>query len=253
MTFNKCAQSFQLCYNLYINMMIVGDKMTYKILILEDENTIREMLMAYLTNAGFEVRGYADGISALADFDQFKPHLAILDVMMKGINGFDVLSEIRGKSEIPVLMLTARTMEDDRIKGFELGADDYIRKPFSPKEVVSRVNVFLRRIYGNQTTTITYRELVLDTEKKALYKNDQALDITTREYSILWVFFNNIGIPLTREQIINKAIGYDYEGYDRSIDAFIKNIRHKIEDDVKNPEYIKTKYGYGYTFGDDQN
>ena len=227
--------------------------MKYKIIVVEDEKAIREMMCLYLENAGYIVKGYEDGISALSEYDDFAPHLAVLDIMMKGIDGFDVLKEIREKADIPVLMLTARIKEADRLKGFELGADDYITKPFSPKEVVSRVNVFIKRIYGNQGDTIEYNELQLDTKKQLLYKNEKNIEITTREYAIIYVFFMNIGVPLTREQIINKAIGYDYEGYDRSIDAFIKNIRKKIEDDMKNPKYIKTKYGYGYIFGGEQN
>lgn len=223
--------------------------MNYKIIVVEDEKAIREMVCLYLENAGYLVKGYEDGISALSAFDDFNPHLAILDIMMKGIDGFDVLKEIREKSSIPVLMLTARIHEVDRLKGFELGADDYILKPFSPKEVVSRVNVFMKRIYGNLDDTIEYENLLLDTKKQALYKDGVNIEITSREYAILYVFFVNINVPLNREQIINKAIGYDYEGYDRSIDAFIKNIRKKLEDDIKNPKFIRTKYGYGYIFG----
>jgi len=223
--------------------------MDYKILVVEDEKTIREMVCLYLENAGYTVKGYEDGISALSEFEEYKPHLAILDIMMKGIDGFDVLSEIRTQSDIPVLMLTAKIMESDRLKGFELGADDYITKPFSPKEVVSRVNVFIKRIYGNSGDVIEYGELRLDTKKQLLYKSEEKIDITTREYAIIYTFFMNIDIPLTREQIINKAIGYDYEGFERSVDSFIKNIRKKIESDMKNPKYIKTKYGYGYIFG----
>lgn len=225
--------------------------MQFKVMVVEDEKTIREMVILYLENSGYEVRGYSDGISALDDYDDFSPHLAILDIMMKGIDGFDVLEEIRMRSDIPVLMLTARVKEEDRLKGFELGADDYILKPFSPKEVVSRVDVFIKRIYGNRSEVLEYKELKLDTTKQLLYKNDKLIEITSREYSILYLFFTNIAKPLTREQIINKAIGFDYEGFDRSIDAFIKNIRKKIEDDHKHPVYIKTKYGYGYIFGGD--
>jgi len=218
-------------------------------MVVEDEKTIREMVCLYMEDAGYIAKGYEDGISALSDFDNFSPHLAILDIMMKGLDGFSVLEEIREQSEIPVLMLTARIMESDRLKGFELGADDYITKPFSPKEVVSRVNVFIKRIYSKTGDIIEHGDLKIDTKKLLLYKADKKIEITTREYAILYTFFMNIGVPLTREQIINKAIGYDYEGFDRSIDAFIKNIRKKIEDDIKKPKHIKTKYGYGYIFG----
>ena len=223
--------------------------MKYRIMIVEDEASIREMVALYLQDAGYETKAYSRGIDALAGFADFKPHLAILDISMPGISGLEVLEEIREISDIPILMLTAMTAEDDRLKGFSTGADDYICKPFSPKEVVSRVNVFIKRLYKGSSDTIEYGELQLDTVKMTLHKNGEPVEITSREYEILYVFFKNIGIPLTREQIINKAIGYDYEGYDRSIDAFIKNIRHKVEDDWKSPKYIKTKYAYGYVFG----
>ena len=223
--------------------------MTYRIMIVEDEEKIRETLALYLTNAGYEVKGYANGLDALSHFGAFKPHLIILDISMPGISGLDVLTEIRAVSEIPILMLTALTTEPDRLKGFDQGADDYICKPFSPREVVSRVNVFIRRMYASKDTTLAYGDLELNTEQKTLKKNGNAVSITTREYDLMELFFENIGYPLTREQIIQKAIGFDYEGFDRSIDAFIKNIRKKIEDDIKQPKYIRTKYGYGYVFG----
>lgn len=225
--------------------------MSYRVIVVEDEKTIREMVSLYLKEAGYTVYDYDNGIDALSEFSERKPHLAILDIAMPGINGLDVLEEIRAISNIPVLMLTARTSELDRLTGFDKGADDYICKPFSPKEVVSRVNVFIKRLYtAEHSHSVQYGELALNTDKRLLYKQDQLIPITSREYDILFVFFQNIGIPLTREQIINKAIGYDYEGYDRSIDAFIKNIRKKIEDDWKKPRYIRTQYGHGYVFGE---
>ncbi len=183
--------------------------MKHRIMVVEDEDPIREMLTIYLNEAGYEVKGYSNGIDALSDFDDFKPHLAVLDISMPGISGLQVLEEIREVSEIPVIMVTALVAEPDRLKGFDKGADDYVSKPFSPKEVVSRVNVFIKRLYKSQGDILEYGELKLDTAKMTLHKNDENIPITSREYEILYVFFSNIGIPLTREQIINKAIGYD--------------------------------------------
>ena len=223
--------------------------MTYRIMIVEDEEKIRETVKAYLEQAGYAVRAYAGGLDALGDFGAFKPHLVVLDISMPGISGWDVLKEVRAVSKIPVLMLTALNTEPDRLKGFEHGADDYIGKPFSPRELVSRVNVFIRRVYGSADKVLRYEALELNTEQKTLTKDGRTIPITTREYDLLALFFENIGYPLTREQIIQRAIGFEYEGFDRSIDAFIKNIRKKIEDDLKNPKYIRTKYGYGYVFG----
>ena len=224
--------------------------MVYRIMVVEDEENIRDTIKVYLEEAGYEASAYAAGLDALSDFGGFKPHLAILDISMPGIDGWDVLSEIRSISKIPVLMLTALSTEPDRLKGFDKGADDYISKPFSPRELVSRVNVFIRRIYGIPDTVLKFGDLELNTEQKTLKKRGIPIPITIREYEITAVFFENIGYPLTREQIIQKAIGFDYEGFDRSMDAFIKNIRKKIEDDIKHPKYIKTKYGYGYIFGE---
>lgn len=223
--------------------------MIYNIIVVEDEKSIREMVTLYLEKEGYNVKSYSNGLDALYEIGDFKPHLAILDISMPGISGLDVLTEIRAVSDIPVIMLTAKTEEIDRLKGFKMGADDYVCKPFSPKEVVSRVNVFIKRLYKNDGETIEYNSLILNTDKKSISKDGIDIKITSREYDILYVFFSNIGFPLTREQIINKAIGYDYDGFDRSIDAFIKNIRHKIENDWKKPIYIKTKYGYGYIMG----
>jgi len=223
--------------------------MDYRIMIVEDEEKIRETLALYLKKSGYVVNGYANGLDALSDFGTFKPHLAILDINMPGISGFDVLSEIREISDIPVMMLTALAAEVDRLRGFDKGADDYIVKPFSAREVVSRVQVFIRRWYGKQDDVMSYGDLTLNMVQKTLFKRETQISLTTREYDLMELFFKNLGYPLTREQIIQKAIGFDYEGFDRSIDAFIKNIRKKIEDDLKHPRYIKTKYGYGYIFG----
>ena len=223
--------------------------MAYKIMILEDERTVSKMLTLYLEKVGYEVRCYQNGFDALADFNEFSPHLAILDVSMQGIDGFEVLKRIRLTSDLPIIMLTAMVLEDDRIKGFDYGADDYVCKPFSPKELVSRVNVLIKRLYKTDGLVLEYQALKLNSKTKILTKYDIEIPITTREYELLYYLFLNTGIPLTRQQIIEKAFGNNFEGFDRSIDVFIKKLRNKIEDDVKKPNYIRTKYGYGYIFG----
>ncbi len=228
--------------------------MEYKILLVEDEKDIREVVKKYLEKEGYLVYAGENGVEGLEMFNNFNPDLAVLDIMMPGIDGIQVMKEIRKVSNIPVLFLTAKHKEEDRLKGFDLGADDYVVKPFSPKELVRRINAIIKRVYSNEKISnyIVYEDLKLDLDKQTLYKNNENLEITSKEFEILKVFFSNIGIILKRDQIIEKAFGYDYEGFDRTIDTHIKKIRQKIEKDSKNPEYIKTKYGAGYIFGGDE-
>jgi len=225
--------------------------MIYKILIVEDEKEIREIVGKYLIKEGYEVYLAEDGIEGLAMYHDYQPHLVILDIMMPGISGFDVLKEIRLISDIPVIMLTAKQEEIDRLKGFDLGADDYVSKPFSPKELVKRVNVIIKRAY----TSLVKKEILLcgvlqlDITRQKLFKEGTEIEITTKEFLLLNVFFCNIDKLLSREQLIQKAFGHEYDGFDRNIDSYIKKIRQKIENDTRNPVFLKTKYGAGYVFG----
>jgi DNA-binding response OmpR family regulator len=159
---------------------------------------------------------------------------------------------MRKISDIPIIMLTAKKSEIDRLKGFDFGADDYVIKPFSPKELIKRVDVLIRRVYSDdhkEDKKIIYNQLTLDLKNQILYKNNQPIEITSSEFKLLKTFFNNKGQVLSRDQLIERSFGYDYEGFDRTIDTHIKRIRKKIEEDHKNPIYIKTKYGAGYIFG----
>ncbi len=224
--------------------------MKYKVLIVEDDNQIREDVSKYIEQAGYDVMLSENGIDGLALFSKHSPHLVVLDVMMPGISGFDVLKQIRLTSKVPVIMLTAKQEEDDRIEGFDLGADDYVPKPFSPKELVKRADAVLRRAYssvGNTGLSVA-GIFKLDTVKQKLYKNDEEIAITSKEFALLKVFIANEGALLSRNQLIDKAFGFDYEGFDRNIDTYIKNIRQKIEHDSRKPRYLKTKYGAGYIF-----
>lgn len=223
----------------------------YSILIAEDEGQIREVVAKYLIVSGYIVIEAKDGVEALALFQEHRPHLLILDVMMPGISGFEVLKEVRLSSQVPVLMLTAKQDEIDRLKGFDLGADDYVPKPFSPKEVVRRVNAIIKRTYQIHSIKNTWRcgALKLDGDAQKLFVSEELVEITSNEFRILKVFFTHQGQLLTREQLIEDAFGEAYDGFDRNIDSYIKKIRHKIEVDSKNPQYLKTKYGAGYIFG----
>lgn len=229
--------------------------MSKKILIVEDEIEIRDIVARYLENSNFTVYIAKDGFDGLALFEEVSPDLVILDVMMPGISGFDVLENIRRISTVPIIMLTAKQEEIDRLNGFDMGADDYISKPFSVKELVKRVEVILKRVYGenNNVLKISCGDLELDSQKQTLIKNGENIEITSKEYKILQVFFNNQNQLLTREQLIEKAFEGTYDGFDRNIDSYIKKIRRKVELDTRSPKYLKTKYGAGYIFGVDDN
>ena len=225
--------------------------MPFKILIIEDEKNISEIVAKYLEKEGYTTIIANDGIEGLALFRDSNPDLVISDVMMPTIDGFEVLREIRLISDVPVIMLTAKQEEVDRLKGFENGADDYVTKPFSPKELVRRVMVMLKRTYKaiEDKQVLIEGELKLDLNKQKLYKNEDEIDITSKEFQIIYAFFKNPRQILSREQLIELAFSNGFDGFDRTIDAHVKKIRHKIEEDTKNPKYLKTKYGAGYIFG----
>ena len=240
-----------------------------KILIIEDEKEIRSIVGKYMEQEGYQVELATDGLDGLSKFNEFKPHLVILDVMMPIIDGFQVLSQIRQTSDVPVILLTAKYEEVDRLKGFDEGVDDYVTKPFSPKELVRRVNAILKRSYGSLGTLnnsgagntispafergfLTLTPFKLDLGQQKLYKNHVEIEITSKEFLLLKVFFQNPNQLLSRDQLIEDAFGFEYDGFERNIDSHIKKLRQKIEVDSRNPQYLKTKYGAGYTFGGDE-
>lgn len=221
----------------------------HKILIAEDESEISSIIIKYLEKNGFECFLAENGLEALQKFSEQTFHLLILDIMMPGIDGFEVLKRIREVSEIPIIMLTARNEETDRIRGFQNGTDDYVIKPFSPRELVERVKVLMKRIYntGDEVTLVS-GDFKLYTASMKLIKNNESIDLTSTEFKLFHALMRNIDQVLTREQLIEQAFGFGYDGFDRNIDSYIKRIRQKIETDPKNPLYLKTKYGQGYVF-----
>lgn len=224
--------------------------MKYQILVVEDQKEISDIVSKYLQKEGYNAHIAKDGFEALDFFNNHLVHLVVLDIMMPGIDGFEVLKEIRKMSDVPIIMVTAKQEEADRLKGFDNGADDYVVKPFSARELMRRIKVFLKRIY-HESDEIVYRYLNMSLHGSSmkLYRDDQEILITSAEYSLLLVMFKNQGQVLSREQLISLAYGDDYEGYDRNIDSYIKRIRQKIEVDPKNPQILITKYGAGYIFG----
>lgn len=224
--------------------------MTYSILVVEDQKEISSIVAKYLAKEGYNHFVANDGFEALEYFSSHDCHLILLDVMMPGIDGFEVLKEIRKISDVPVIMLTAKQEEVDRLKGFDTGADDYVVKPFSARELMRRVKVLLKRIYHeNEEIILNHRTFSLHTKSMKLFNKDLEIMITSVEYKLLLTLFKNIGQVLSREQLINLAFGQEYEGYDRNIDSYIKRIRQKIEADPRKPKYLITKYGAGYVFG----
>lgn len=228
--------------------------MKYKILIVEDEEKIFNVIDAYLQREGYKVLKSASGLEGLEIFKSESPHLVILDLMLPGLSGEEICKNIRSSSDVPVIMLTAKTAEASKIEGFSLGADDYVTKPFSPRELVQRVRAILRRSYrdrGPLSDVLFFGddELKIDIRRNEVLKNGEIANLTPNEYKILLILASNPGQIFSRERLVERAFGIDYYGFDRTIDTHIKNIRHKIEDNPKAPKYILTVYGVGYKFG----
>lgn len=228
--------------------------MNKKIFVVDDEIKILEVVKSYLEHEGFSVITETNGNNVLDTFKKEKPDLVILDLMLPGISGEELCKRIRQFSNVPILMLTAKVQESDKINGFSIGADDYITKPFSPRELVMRVKAILRRTTDDiplaEVMSFNNDDLVVDFKAHTVKKKGVVVNLTPNEFKILKFLIRNPNRVFTREELIEKVMGFDYEGYDRTIDAHIKNLRQKIEDDTKNPVYIKTVYGVGYKFGD---
>lgn len=221
---------------------------------MDDEKKILDIVEAYLKKEGFNVFTAMDGEMGLKIFKDNIIHLVVLDLMLPKLSGEEVCERIRAISDIPIIMLTAKTDVEDRIQGLSIGADDYLTKPFSARELVSRVNALLRRSYRGESPladhiTLNGRDLEIDIKKFEVKKKGELVNLTPNEFKILKVLLTNPGQVFTREQLLQNAFGMDFEGFDRTIDTHIKNIRQKIEDNPKKPTYINSIYGVGYKFG----
>ena len=221
-----------------------------KILIVDDDNNIAELISLYLMKECFDTMIVEDGEKALEQFGQFQPNLILLDLMLPGIDGYQVCREIRRTSNVPIIMLSAKGEVFDKVLGLELGADDYISKPFRPRELISRMNSVLRRCHrGSQP--LEYHELKADTVRGLVYKNNVELTLSALEYRLLLLFLSNQGIVLTRSRLLDEL--WDMAGEfvnDNTLTVYIKRLREKIEADPAHPEYIKTIRGLGYKLGD---
>ena len=223
-----------------------------RILIVEDEPELQELLCAYLQDAGYAAAVAGDGAAALDLFRAQSFDLVLLDIMLPVMDGWSVCAKIRETSKVPIIMLTAKGEVFDRIQGLEMGADDYVTKPFSPAELTARVDALFRRAGGEeipQTGEIRQDPFLLNTRNRTLEKNGQRIKLTQVEYSIMKVFMENPGKALSREEILDMVWGRDYFGELKIVDVNIRRLRLKIEDNVQNPTYITTVWGYGYKWG----
>ncbi|PJF21361.1 MAG: DNA-binding response regulator [Phototrophicales bacterium] len=234
--------------------------MATSILVVDDDKEIVRLVRAYLEQAGYQVLVAYDGETALHMLRRERPHLVILDLMLPDRDGWDITRIVRANPNlqaIPIIMLTARVEDTDKIVGLELGADDYITKPFNPREVVARVRSVMRRISNaatvNKEQVFIHGELKLDTYRREVIAYGKPVDLTPTEFEILNTLMENPGYAFTRAELIERSLGYEYESLERSLDSHIKNLRKKIEKDPKDPVYIQTVYGVGYRFGGDGN
>lgn len=232
--------------------MGVINKMNEKILIIDDENNLLQVVKDYLLLESYEVYTADRGNKAIELFNKIKPDFVILDLMLPDISGEEICRLIRKESSVPILMLTAKSSESDKVSGLYIGADDYLTKPFSPKELMGRVRAILRRTKGNTLVTdeLSFNEgdLVIDIPKHIVKKAGEIVNLTPNEFKILLTLAQNPQKVFSRGQLVNIAFGYDFIGFDRTVDTHIKNLRQKIGDDVKEPKYIITVYGAGYKF-----
>lgn len=224
------------------------------ILVVDDEAKIVKLARDYLERNGFRVDSAGDGTTALAAARRDRPDLIVLDLNLPGMDGLDVCRALRRESNVPIIMLTARVEEMDRLIGLELGADDYISKPFSPRELVARVRAVLRRVQSSDAPDLVLRagDLEIDEAGRQVTRAGAAVELTRIEFNLLAILARHPGQVLSREQLMDRLYGVSHDGYDRSIDAHVKNLRRKLEPDPSEPRYIVTVYGIGYKLvGDD--
>ena len=221
------------------------------IYVVDDEQNIRELIKSYLVKDGFAVEVFADGESALEEFSKKKPDMLIIDIMMPGIDGYSLCREIRKSSQVPIIMVSAKDDEIDRILGLELGSDDYISKPFSPRELVVRVKTIFRRVNGSgqeqtdERNEVKFRDILLLPEERKVMKDNKEIGFTAKEYDFLVYLIKNKNRVFTREQLINSIWGYEYIGDTRAIDDLVKRVRRKLGEAGASLE-ITTVWGYGY-------
>jgi DNA-binding response OmpR family regulator len=230
-----------------------GELRVTNILIIEDEEKVSEILKAYLEKAGYSVYCTTTGMEGIKLFEKIEFNLVILDLMLPDISGEEVCSALRKMSEVHIFMLTAKSSLEDRIEGLNLGADEYLVKPFSPRELTARVNALFRRLNINKGEKKSYNngDFEINYDERIVKVLGKEISLTPNEFDIVHILSSNKGIVFTRDQLIERIMGIDFQGFDRTIDVHIKNIRKKIEEDSRNPKYIVTVTRIGYKFGGD--
>jgi two-component system alkaline phosphatase synthesis response regulator PhoP len=227
-----------------------------KILVVDDEQNILDLVTAYLEQENYEVYTALDGPGALKAARAFKPDLIVLDIMLPGMDGLEVLSHLRRESNVYIIMLTARSEETDKVIGLSVGADDYLTKPFSPRELAARIKAALRR-YGRpgdgigDRTVLNFRTLRIDVDARQVWKEDRPVELTTIQFDLLQALAEHHGRVLSREQLLERVWGHDFFGEERVVDVHLGQIRKRIERDPSNPELIATVRGAGYRFEDE--
>lgn len=224
--------------------------MTQMILVVDDEEWVVKLVRGYLQQAGYRVACAGDGEQALLRFQEVQPALVVLDLMLPKLDGLEVARRLRATSQVPIIMLTAKVSESDRVAGLELGADDYLVKPFSPRELVSRVRAVLRRSTGSakKSQRLERGELLIDIERHQASLGGQPLTLTPTEFRLLTTLAEHPGQVFSRLQLLQRLQGSTYESFERTIDAHVKNLRRKLSRSPEDPQYIITVYGVGYRF-----
>ncbi len=222
-----------------------------KILVVDDEQKIVDVVKSYLEHSGYEVYTAYNGRQAMELFESVDPALIVLDLMLPDISGEEICRNVRSQSKVPIIMLTAKVEEEDILKGLNMGADDYVIKPFSPRQLVARITAVLRRTSGDPAAfsdTVIFNEgdIIIDNLKHEVRKKGNVVNLTPNEYKILLTMVKYPNKTFTREELIVMALGDDFEGFDRTVDTHIKNLRQKIEDDSRYPKYLITVHGVGY-------
>ncbi len=227
--------------------------MLYPIFVVEDDPKIAHIVKVYLEGAGFRVIHFDHGKVALEEARKEKPLLIVLDLMLPDMSGEELCLQLKEIADVPVIILTAKSSEEERVAGFALGADDYVIKPFSPRELVFRVKSVLKRfekgdLSGSKPMSFNKGFLVIDGQTYVIKLKENPIRFTSTEFKLLFILASSPDRVYTRSELVEKALGYQFEGYERSVDAHIKNIRRKLEDDLQNPTFIRTVYGVGYRF-----
>ena len=235
--------------------MVTHEQQTEKTaLIVEDDKAVLPLIRLYLAQAGYRILEAQDGVAGLRMALEESPDIVLLDLNLPGMDGIEVCKNVRSESDVPIIMVTARVEEDDRLTGLDLGADDYVSKPFSPRELVARVNAVLRRTQRNtenQKETgnhLTAGAVVIDLDRRSATVLGTEIDLTPTEFRLLSYFIEGRGRTVSRDQIIENVFGYDFSGYDRTVDTHVSNLRKKLESANPEGQHLKTMYGVGYRF-----